>query len=253
MNESLAILLPIYALALLLGIKHSLDVDHIVAVSSILTRSPTIKKTTSLALAWALGHMITASIITFILFLFKETLLTPLLTYFELLVAFMLIFIGVITLAWEFDLIKFGKHSHGHQHLGGEVHHHDTKLHTAETALDKTYEHHHFYFLSFKGDHSTISAIGIIHGLASNDELLLLLTLTLGFTDFLLIVIGVIIFTAGVVLGMISYAILIKYPLGSYKSESITHYLNISLAVLAIIYAFYLLNGGNTLNLLPIS
>ena len=116
MNDLFTTLFPLYALAFLLGIKHSVDVDHLVAVSSLLTRSPTLKITVSLSIAWALGHMVTATIITYILFIFSDTLLRPLLGKFELIVAFMLIVIAVLTLAWEFDIIKIGKHSHGHQH-----------------------------------------------------------------------------------------------------------------------------------------
>lgn len=106
----------IYLIALILGIKHSLDADHVVAISSILLRAPTLKKSLTLSISWALGHMLTASIITFLLYTFKEAFLEKLLGSFEFIVAIMLIIIAVVTILWEFDIIKFGKHSHGHLH-----------------------------------------------------------------------------------------------------------------------------------------
>ncbi len=113
----------LYIIAFLLGIKHSLDADHVVAISSILLRSPTIKRTITLAAAWALGHMITASIITFILFTFKEAILAPLLDNFEIIVAIMLIIIAILTILWELDIITIGKKHH--HHPGIEPHTHD--------------------------------------------------------------------------------------------------------------------------------
>ncbi|MCE7736777.1 MAG: hypothetical protein GPJ54_17980 [Candidatus Heimdallarchaeota archaeon] len=106
----------LYLVAFILGIKHSLDADHVVAISSILLRAPTLKKTFSLSISWALGHMLTASIITFILFTFREVVLDKFLGSFEIIVAVMLIIIALLTIAWEFNIISFGKHSHGHLH-----------------------------------------------------------------------------------------------------------------------------------------
>ncbi len=115
----------LFVIAFILGIKHSMDADHVVAISSILLRAPDLKKTISLSIAWALGHMVTASIITFILFGFKDIFLDKILANFESLVAIMLIIIAVLTLLWEFNIIQFGKHSHGHAHEDGTIHHHD--------------------------------------------------------------------------------------------------------------------------------
>ena len=53
----------------------------------------------------------------------------------------------------------------------------------------------HINVLNYKGEHAAIGGIGIIHGLASNDELLLLLTLSLGLASFLDIFVGLVIFT----------------------------------------------------------
>ncbi len=237
-------------LTLLLGIKHSLDADHVVAISSIITRSPSLKNTLKLSFSWAIGHMITAGIITFILFTFKEEILSNYLSSFEAIVGIMLIVIGVLTILWEFDIITWGKHTHGHIHYnedGIEVHQeehpHD---HSEEVEL---LEHVHVF--AAKGEHQAIFGIGVIHGLASNDELLLLFTLSLGINNFLYIFIGLLIFSGGVVLGMSFFGTAINSISIQTRREKVIRIMNISIALIAIGYAIYTLTGGETINLLP--
>ena len=236
-------------LTLLLGIKHSLDADHVVAISSIITRSPSLKNTLKLSTSWAMGHMITAGIITFILFTFKEQVLSHYLSSFEFIVAIMLILIGVLTILWEFNIITWGKHSHGHIHYkddGVEIH---TEDHDHDHENVEPLEHVHVF--QAKKEHQAIFGIGIIHGLASNDELLLLFTLTLGIDNFLLILFGLFIFSFGVVLGMSFYGTVLNSISITTRREKIIRWMNISIAVIAIVYAVYTIAGGETINLLP--
>ena len=75
-------------LALALGFKHSYDADHLVAVSNLLSRSKDLRRTTLMSVSWAAGHMLTASGITVILFVFRELLLRPFLDAFEVVADF---------------------------------------------------------------------------------------------------------------------------------------------------------------------
>jgi ABC-type nickel/cobalt efflux system permease component RcnA len=258
----------ILTLAFLLGIKHSVDADHVVAVSGMLIRSTSVKKTATLSISWALGHMLTASIITVLLFTFKEVFLEQLLSNFEIIVAIMLILIAVLTYLWEFNIITWGKHSHGHAHDDGSIHyphedkkmeeshvHEDGSMHEAHHDHENTaatdIDHGHVSVLTFKGEHKAISGIGIIHGLASNDELLLLTTLTLGLDSVFQMLFGVAIFTVGVVIGMVLYGTILKVPIAKFSHEKVTRVINLTLATLTLIYAFYIIFGGETINLLP--
>ncbi len=238
-------------LTFLLGIKHSLDADHVVAISSIITRSPSLKNTLKLSTSWAMGHMLTATVITFILFTFKEQVLSRYLSSFEFVVAIMLILIGVLTILWEFNIITWGKHSHGHIHYkdnGVEIHA-DDHDHDHDNEDVEPLEHVHVF--KAEKEHHAIFGIGIIHGLASNDELLLLFTLTLGIDNFLLIVFGLFIFTFGVVFGMSFYGTLLNSISITARREKIIRWMNISIALIAITYALYTIAGGETINLLP--
>ena len=70
-------------LALVLGFKHSYDADHLVAVSNLITRSGSVRKTSLMSVAWAAGHMVTAAIITVLLYTFRQTLLTEFLAHLD--------------------------------------------------------------------------------------------------------------------------------------------------------------------------
>ena len=233
----LILTLSLFSLALILGIKHSFDADHLVAVSSILTKAPSIKRTSALSVTWAIGHMITATILTIILFTFKDTLFKEFFSNFDILVPLMLIFIAVATLAYEFDLI----HRHKHVHRDPETH------------IEKEHTHVHTHILgSNRKDHGAMIGIGFIHGIASNDELLVLFTLTFGLNDLTTILIGVFIFSIGVVAGMIGYGISVNYPVQKWGTKKVTRTVNVTIATLSLFYAGWLLVGLEGLNLFQI-
>ncbi len=222
----------LWILAVLLGLKHSFDADHLVAVTGVLSNAPNSKYTTRLSISWALGHMITASILTIILFSFKETLLKEILSNAELIVPFMLIVIAALTIAWEFELLHFHRHEH------------------TQTDIEETKGHTHLHFhLPNLSEHGTMMGIGIIHGLASNDELLLLFTLTLGINELWAILVGVVFFTVGVIGGMVMYGWLINFPSQRWGEKRVTRVINLSIASVTIIYAIWLLLGLEGLNI----
>lgn len=178
-------------LSLALGIKHSFDVDHLVAVSGYLSRSNSLKHSLKLGIHWAVGHMLTATIITIFLYTIKETFAKQYLANFEYLVGIMLIILGTYSLL---DLLQDDKivKSHGKRHSHKEC---DVK-------------HHHKH----------VFGIGVIHGLASNDELLLLFAVSLGITSLAGILTCVAIFSTGVIIGMCLFALTFTIPVLRYMA-----------------------------------
>jgi hypothetical protein len=211
-------LLPL--LAFLLGLKHSYDADHLVAVSNYLTRSHSVANTVRLSVSWAGGHMVTATAVTLLLYFFRETFLSDLLGQFEFLVAGMLMIVGLLAFK---DLRLLHAHVHSH---GGHAHAH-RHLH-----LRGAKEHHY---------HRHMLGIGIVHGLASNDELLVLLTLSLSLTTMFGILAGLAIFTMGVVVGMVSYGLVLNYPLRRFAGDRMRGIVNIVAGALSIGYGIFLL------------
>lgn len=221
----------IFFLALFLGLKHAFDADHLVAVSSLLTRSKSSKRAIALSASWSVGHMVTASILTVILFTFKDSLFEPIFNNIEILVPIMLIIIGILTLAFEYNLLHFHTHEHSNE----------------ERTI--TREHTHLHVHKGKSEHGAMVGIGIIHGLASNDELLLLLTLTFGVNSLFEVLLGVSIFTIGVVAGMVIYSISINFSVNKFGSKRVLRIVNVSIAIISIIYAFWLISGLESVNI----
>jgi cadmium resistance protein CadD (predicted permease) len=108
-------------------------------------------------------------------------------------------------------------------------------------------------YLLLKNDFNAILSIGIIQGLASNDELFLVLVFTLGINDLSIVILGIIFFSLGVMTGMISWSSLINLPGVKAKKEIIIKYLNVIMALVALVYGFYCLLGGEGINLIPIN
>ena len=215
-------MLQFAALALFLGIKHSFDADHLVAVSNLLSKARSYAHSARMAASWAAGHMLTATVITVLIFMFKDSFLTLVLGKLNFLVALMLIFVGLLSI-WQASRMHTHRHSHG-----GMIHEHP-HLHSKEEGKDHSHAH--------------MFGIGIVHGLASNDELLLLLTVSLGVSSLLEMVAGVAIFSAGVVIGMIGFGLLFTLPLLKARSAQISRAVNLTVGCISIIYGMMMLFG----------
>lgn len=211
-------LLPLLGLALLLGFKHSYDADHVLAVSNILARSSSLRRTGLLSTTWAVGHMITATLLAVLLYTFRELLLEGLLVHLEVLVAVMLVAIGAFGLLWEFNFL------HIHEHWHGLRKHRHVHLHWGR-----------------HGDHGAMLSIGIVHGMASNDELLVLLVLSLGITSLGGLLMGIAVFSLGVVAGMVLFGLGLSYPLVRWGSRPVRFGVNVAAAVLSLGYGALLL------------
>lgn len=222
-------------LSLILGIKHAYDADHLVAVSNFLTRSKSMKDTAKMSASWALGHMLTAGVITVLLFAaaLQAGSISGILEHFEVAVAAMLIFIGLFGILMEVPVI----HGHVHRHAG--------KIHS--------HKHSHRFgrlgrFARKAHIHPPLFGVGIIHGLASNDELLALFAAGLGIGSFWLLIAGLAVFTIGVMTGMMAFGIIITYPMLRHSADKIKLTINVVAGLLSIVYGLMILAGLSGFN-----
>ena len=245
------IIAGIFLACFFLGIKHSLDVDHVAAVSTLLLRSPKITHTIKMSIFWALGHTLTAGIVTVILFLMKDVFLSSFLAGFELIIAIMLILIGTITLILEFNTFKGVQKPHSHHfHFSKKNRHpsHSTSINGQDgNGILKPEPNG---LLRINNNIVAIALIGILQGLASNDELLIILAFTLNFNNLLKVLIGIVLFSLGVTVGMVGWSSLLNLPNIKGKQEKIIKWLNVSIAIIAILYGVYILLGGEGINLI---
>lgn len=98
--------LPLAVLGLLLGIRHAIDPDHVVAVTAITARHPSLRRASLVGALWGVGHTLTLVVVGGAIVFFRIAVSPRVGLAFELAVAMMLILLGLNNL--------FGKAKHRH-------------------------------------------------------------------------------------------------------------------------------------------
>ena len=88
----------VIGLGLFLGMRHSTDPDHVVAVSTIVTRERSVKQGALIGMMWGFGHTITIFVVGALIILFKLSIPPRLGLSMEMTVAAMLILLGILNL-----------------------------------------------------------------------------------------------------------------------------------------------------------
>ena len=91
-------LLFTFITSLLLGMRHATDPDHIVAVTTIVTRERSVTKAAGIGAVWGIGHTLTLLIVGGAIIVFKFAMNARLGLSLELCVSIMLIVLGVLNL-----------------------------------------------------------------------------------------------------------------------------------------------------------
>ncbi|MGO4886985.1 hypothetical protein ACJ2A9_04435 [Anaerobacillus sp. MEB173] len=162
--------------SLLLGLRHSLDADHVIAVSTIMTRTKSVFKAGMTGAVWGLGHSVMILAVGLLVLFFGISVPQHLELYFEWLVGLLLIYLGLQAIITEY----VNKKKSVNESVGVE----------------------HFHRRSF--------FVGMIHGLAGSGALMLLMltqvsNIGVGFTYLLL-------FGFGSIVGMFLVAMVIGVP-----------------------------------------
>lgn len=140
----------VMAVALLLGLRHASDPDHLAAVSTLIATDPEDgkRRAARLGLAWGLGHATTLVLFGLPIVLFKSYLPEQIQQLAEFLVGVMIVGFAVRLLArWRSGAFHVHAHRHGsteHRHLHPHVHDHDHLYahdhgHEPENRLGRTY------------------------------------------------------------------------------------------------------------------
>jgi hypothetical protein len=123
-------LLSITLLGFFLGMRHATDPDHVIAVTTIVSRERNIFHAALIGVFWGLGHTFTILLVGSAIILFKLTIPPRLGLSMELSVGFMLILLGVLNLtgvlrrAMEWIAARgMGRDAHTHWVLGSQMVH----------------------------------------------------------------------------------------------------------------------------------
>jgi high-affinity nickel-transport protein len=189
--------LSIIALGFFLGMRHATDPDHVIAVSTIVSREREIGKSAWIGAFWGIGHTLTIFAVGAAIILFDVAISPRIGLSMELAVGLMLILLGIINVVSFFrdlpssteragtpaspqqEVVHSHAHSHGdfiHTHPHSHTHRPDAHGHAGKNPvawLDSM-------FLRFKLYRPLRPLmIGIVHGMAGSAAVALLVLATI--------------------------------------------------------------------------
>jgi len=184
----------------ILGLRHALDPDHLVAVSTIVSEHRSVASSSLVGTFWGLGHTASLLAISVVLLLLRASIPEHITRWMEVPVAGMLIALGVAATwramrdrGWQIHT-----HSHAHNEAGAHTHLH---IHTQD-------EHSHRHRLFRVGRRPFLA--GVAHGVSGSAALTLAVLTTIPSVALGLIYITV--FGIGSIGGMLLMSALIGLP-----------------------------------------
>lgn len=219
-------LFTIIALGFVLGMRHATDPDHVVAVTTIVTRLRTPGKAALVGAAWGVGHMLTVMVVGGGIILFGWVIPARVGLSMEFAVGLMLIALGLANVIGPFrrtlrDLRSAGStsehgtvHSHAHAH-GDYVHTHshahapESHPHASEATplsrLDRRLGGLELYRWARP------LVVGVVHGMAGSAAVALMVLAAIRTPAWA--VLYLLVFGVGTILGMMLMTTAIALPL----------------------------------------
>jgi ABC-type nickel/cobalt efflux system permease component RcnA len=243
-------LLSIIALGFFLGMRHATDPDHVIAVTTIVSRQRSIRQAALIGVLWGLGHTITILIVGSAIILFGLVIPARVGLTMELSVGLMLILLGVLNLSgimrWIAETVtpttsEHHAHPHGHgDYIHGHPHGHSPEKHGhAEDATPVSWMDHTFGRL---GLYQVVRplAVGIVHGLAGSAAVALLVLTTIRVPSWA--VLYLVVFGIGTVAGMmlITAAIAVPFTLSQNRFARLNHGLGIASGMVSLAFGIFI-------------
>lgn len=189
----------VLVLGFALGLKHALDPDHMVAVSTIVSESNSIARSSLVGTFWGLGHTMSLLLAGIAVIAFRIRIPERMALWMEFAVALMLVILGAKALLKP--LRGWNVHIHRHSHDGSSHIH----LHLHRPGEEGA--HHHRHLIGFG---ARPFFVGMVHGMAGSAALMILVLATIPSALAGLLYIAV--FGLGSVGGMLIMSSLISMP-----------------------------------------
>ncbi|HST09758.1 MAG TPA: hypothetical protein VLL05_05245 [Terriglobales bacterium] len=214
-------MLTIIGVGFVLGIRHATDPDHVIAVTTIVSRQQSIRHAGVIGILWGLGHTITIVLVGTGIIVFNLTIPPRIGLAMELAVGLMLIVLGVLNLTgitrWITERFTPEHtasvvHSHIHRH-GGEAyvhtHEHDPDAHL---GFEEKPQGPGQRLLQRLGLYQLLRplAVGIVHGLAGSAAVALLVLTTIHEPRWAIVYL--LVFGLGTIAGMMVITMLMGVP-----------------------------------------
>jgi cytochrome c biogenesis protein CcdA len=204
----MTVLLP-FLTAFLLGLLHSVDLDHAMAVSAFVSTAPRIRTALGFGLRWGLGHSATVLAVGLALVVAGVRLGPGIDAWAERVVGLALVVVGL----WSFRTAR-NLHVHAASAHGDHAH-----LHLHRPAAG-AHEHPHGGARERSHHPKGIAWLGVLHGLAGSSAALALIPVTL-LASPAAGVIYLIAFSAGVTTGMMAFAVVLARAIDRASARSI--------------------------------
>ncbi|MFZ0770657.1 MAG: high-affinity nickel-transport family protein [Candidatus Sulfotelmatobacter sp.] len=243
--------LSIIAVGFFLGMRHATDPDHVIAVTTIVSRQRSLLKAAVTGIVWGIGHTLTIFVVGSAIILFDVVIPARIGLSMEFSVGLMLIILGTMNIASfmrtartiapagkESDVIHSHAHSHGdyvHSHAHGHtpethVHSHQTPL----TWLDRLFGRIGLY------QQLRPLVVGIVHGLAGSAAVALLILTTIRNPRWAMVYL--LVFGAGTVGGMmlITMSIASAFNFFGGRNERFSHWLGFASGLVSLAFGVLL-------------
>jgi high-affinity nickel permease len=243
-------LLSIIALGFFLGMRHATDPDHVIAVTTIVSRQQSIRQASLIGILWGVGHTITILIVGSAIILFGIVIPPRLGLSMELSVGLMLILLGVLNLSgimrWiteTFTPMQSERQTHSHG-IGESVFSHShnhlpekqirNAANSQERWMDRTF--------GKMGIYQVVRplAVGLVHGLAGSAAVALLVLTTIRIPS--LAVMYLLVFGIGTIAGMmlITTAIALPFKYSQTRFTRLNHSLGLISGIISVAFGVFI-------------
>lgn len=230
----------VLGIGLLFGLKHATEVDHVVAVSTIVSQHRNVWRSALVGALWGAGHTAALLITGVFVLTLKIAIPEHVSNWLEFCVALMIIGLGATAL-WRALRKRGDVHVHEHSHDGVShvhVHFHEPQTrHDGQRVHTQPVQRAHTHAVSQIGLKPIL--IGAMHGLAGSGALTLLVLTQINSTGYGLLYLAL--FGVGSIAGMLLMSGLIGLPfaLTSRKLTGLHHRLQTAAAVLSLAFGFW--------------
>lgn len=224
--------LSIILVGLVLGMRHATDPDHVIAVTTIVSRQRSIRQAALVGIVWGLGHTLTIFAVGTAIILFKLTIPPRLGLAMEFAVGMMLVLLGVLSLSGVLERLR---------RLLGTAHETLASVGPVNAAVEDKKSQlvgkkDRVWFLQLVRP----LIVGIVHGLAGSAAVALLVLATIanpyGAIAYLLV------FGVGTMAGMmvITAAIAMPFAYTGLRSSRWNHGLTLASGLVSLCFGLFL-------------
>jgi ABC-type nickel/cobalt efflux system permease component RcnA len=240
----------IIAIGFFLGMRHATDPDHVVAVTTIVSRQRSLLKAAFTGIFWGIGHTITIFVVGAAIILFGVVIPARIGLSMELSVGLMLIILGVINIISflrtsrtiapvqkELEIVHTHVHTHADVvHIHAHGHTPETHAHSGQTPLswlDRIFGKIGLY------QQLRPLVIGIVHGLAGSAAVALLILTTIRNPRWALVYL--LVFGIGTIGGMmlITMSVASAFNFFGQKNANFSHWLGFASGVVSLLFGLF--------------